>query len=52
MGDLILYLGITLVGFVLGSRLRDRKAMFGWTSNVQMVALILLVLWFLIGHLL
>ncbi len=44
MGDLILYLGITLVGFLLGSRFRDRKAMFGWTSKVQLVALIILVL--------
>jgi len=44
MGDLILYLGITLVGFLLGSRFRDRKTMFGWTSKVQLAALIILVL--------
>ncbi len=44
MGDLILYLGITLLGFVLGSRFRERKNMFGWTSKVQLVALIILVL--------
>lgn len=44
MGDLILYLSITLVGFLLGSRLRHKKNMFGWTARVQMVALIILVL--------
>lgn len=44
MGDLILYLGITLVGFLIGSRFQSRKSLFGWTPKVQLVALILLVL--------
>lgn len=44
MSDLVLYLGITFVGFVIGSKFRNKKEAFGWTSKVQMVALIILVL--------
>lgn len=44
MGDLILYLGITLVGYILGTKIRDKKEKLGWTGKVQLVALIILVL--------
>ena len=44
MGDLILYLGVTFVGFILGSKVRSHKEKFSWTARVQMVALIILVL--------
>ena len=44
MGDLILYLGVTFVGFILGSKVRSHKEKFSWTARVQMVALIVLVL--------
>lgn len=44
MSDLILYLGITFLGFVLGCRVRSHRDRFSWTARVQMVALIILVL--------
>ncbi len=44
MGDLILYLGVTFAGFVIGSKVRSHKEKFSWTARVQMVALIVLVL--------
>lgn len=44
MGDLILYLGITVVGYVLGSRLRGHKEGLGWTGKVQTAAITCLVL--------
>ena len=44
MGDLILYLGVTFIGFLLGSRVREHKSKFTWTARVQMVALIILVM--------
>ena len=34
MADLILYLGITVVGYVLGSRLRGHRDGLGWTGKV------------------
>lgn len=44
MGDLILYLGVTFIGFVIGSKVRSHRDRFSWTSRVQMVALIILVM--------
>ncbi len=44
MADLILYLGITVVGYVLGSRLRGHKEGLGWTGKVQTAAITCLVL--------
>ena len=44
MGDLILYLGVTFAGYVLGTRIRDKKESLKWTGKVQMAALIILVL--------
>ena len=44
MGDLILYLGITVVGYVLGSRLKGHKEGLGWTGKVQTAAITCLVL--------
>ena len=44
MGDLILYLGVTFVGFILGGKVREHKEKFSWTARVQMVALIILVM--------
>ena len=44
MGDLILYLGITCVGYFVGSRVRKKGCSISWTGRVQMIALICLVL--------
>ena len=44
MSDLILYLGITLVGYIIGSKIRDKKDKLSWTGKVQTVAIIILVL--------
>ena len=44
MGDLILYLGVTFVGFLLGGKVREHKDKFSWTARIQMAALIILVL--------
>lgn len=44
MADLILYLGVTAIGYFFGSKLRDKKDRLAWTGKVQTVAIILLVL--------
>lgn len=44
MADLVLYLGITLVGYFVGSRLRNFRDKITWTGKVQVVAIIILVL--------
>lgn len=44
MSDLVLYLGITCVGYFLGSKLRHKQGNMQWTSKVQTVAMILLIL--------
>lgn len=44
MADLVLYLGITAIGYFLGSRIRDKKEKLGWTGTVQTVAITVLVL--------
>lgn len=44
MSDLILYLGITCFGYFCGSRLRHKQENMQWTSKVQTVAMILLIL--------
>lgn len=44
MGDLILYLGVTVVGYIIGGRIRDKNYNLGWTSVVQTIALTCLVL--------
>ncbi len=43
MQDIILYLGVTAIGYVIGSRLRQSKEMFWWTGRVQTLAIIVLV---------
>lgn len=43
MGVLALYLAITLVGCLVGSKLRNSEKSFSWTGKVQLVAIILLV---------
>jgi Predicted membrane protein len=43
MADLVLYLGITIVGYFIGSRLRGIKEKLRWTGKVQTVAIIILV---------
>lgn len=43
MGDLVLYLGITTVGYIIGNRLMGIKDKLSWTSKVQTVAITLLV---------
>lgn len=44
MGDLILYLSITFLGYIIGTKIQDKKEKLGWTGKVQLVALIVLVL--------
>lgn len=44
MSDLALYLGITFVGYIIGSKIRDKKDKLSWTGKVQTVAIIILVL--------
>ncbi len=43
MSDLVLYLGITAVGYVLGAQLRTVKDKLSWTGKVQTLALIVLI---------
>lgn len=44
MGDLALYLGITALGYAIGSKIRDHRERLLWTGKVQMVAITILVL--------
>ena len=44
MADLILYLGITLVGYFFGAKFNNKKAKFFWIGTVQTVAIVVLVL--------
>lgn len=44
MADLILYLGVTVIGYFLGSKLRNKKDRLAWTGKVQTIAIMLLVL--------
>lgn len=44
MSDLILYLGITFVGYIIGSKVRDKKDRLSWTGKVQTVAITCLVM--------
>lgn len=44
MADLVLYLGITLVGYFIGSRIRGYKEKLFWTGKVQTAAITCLVM--------
>lgn len=44
MADLVLYLGVTIIGYFFGSKLRSKKEGLSWTGKVQTVAITLLVL--------
>ena len=44
MSDLILYLGITAVGYFIGSRINEYKDKLSWTGKAQTVAITYLVL--------
>lgn len=44
MGDLILYLGMTVIGYIAGSKLRDNREKLGWRGGVSTAALTCLVL--------
>ena len=44
MSDLLLYLGITVIGYIIGSRIRSRKDKLSWTGKVQTAAITVLVL--------
>ena len=44
MADLFLYLGITVVGYFIGSKIRGYKERLLWTGKVQTVAITCLVL--------
>lgn len=43
MGVLALYLAITLVGCLVGTKLRNSEKNFSWTGKIQLVAIVLLV---------
>ncbi len=43
MGVLALYLAMTFVGYLVGSKLRNSEKKFSWTGTVQLIAIILLV---------
>ena len=43
MGLITLYLGITFVGYFVGSKLRKKDIKWTWTSKVQLVCITLLV---------
>lgn len=44
MTDLVLYLGITVIGYFIGSKVRGHKERLLWTGKVQTVAITCLVL--------
>ena len=44
MADLILYLGITALGYFAGSKMRDIRGKLTWTGKVQTIAITVLVL--------
>lgn len=43
MGVLALYLAITFVGYLAGSKLKKSERKFSWTGRVQFVAIVILV---------
>ena len=43
MQDLILYLGMAAIGYILASRVRQHREKFRWTGKVQTAAIIILV---------
>lgn len=43
MGDLALYLGHALVGYIAGTLVRDKKDRLGWTGKVSTCAIIIMV---------
>ena len=43
MQDLILYLGMAAIGYILASRVRQHREKFLWTGKVQTAAIIILV---------
>ena len=44
MSDIILYIGIIVVSGIVGSRVRAYRDKLGWTSTIQTMAIVLLVL--------
>ena len=44
MQDLILYLGITIIGYFVGAKARSHREAFFWTGKTQTVAITILVL--------
>lgn len=43
MGYIVLYLGICLIGYFLGARLKKKDIKIGWTGKVQTVMLVVLL---------
>ncbi|MBQ4650306.1 MAG: lysine exporter LysO family protein [Firmicutes bacterium] len=43
MTDLILYLGVTVIGYIIGSKVRDSRDKLGWTGKVQTLAMMVLI---------
>lgn len=43
MSDLALYLGVAVVGYLAGSRLRQAESIIRWTSRVQTAAIVVLI---------
>ncbi len=43
MADLVLYLGVTVIGYFIGSKVRSHKNNLSWTGKIQTAALTILV---------
>ncbi len=43
MSDLALYLGVAVVGYLAGSRLRQAEGIIRWTSRIQTAAIVVLI---------
>ncbi|MEG0157641.1 MAG: hypothetical protein RR472_05845 [Anaerovoracaceae bacterium] len=44
MNLLALYLGITLIGYLVGSKLRKKEMKITWAGKIQSIAVVILVL--------
>lgn len=43
MSDLILYLGVAVIGYIVGGKLRSRQGITRWTGRIQTCAIIILI---------
>lgn len=43
MSDLVLYLSVAVVGYIFGSKVREKEGVTTWTARIQTLAIILLI---------